>query len=461
MKQLNIFAKVLILISFAMTTVIMVSYLLVYFLLPGFYKNHETSRYETLMDELIEDMKNEDLNEAANLLTEFASQHDTDIVLYNSSREMIFEYYRNSSIDISIELSEGVSSSISGINMGDVERSDSIVLSEDFEWNESVYTLDLQASLEHLDEAKEVIVEIYPIAFVCCLVFAIIAAAIVSNLFVKPIKCLNETVRKMSKLEPDVYVEICSADEIGELSRNVNQLYTELNGTIETLGGELKKNQDAENKKIDFLRTISHELKTPIAAANALIEGMLYEIPPYDMDKSKYLKQCQILLEQAGELAKETLQFSKYTGTEECADVHLKDVIDKVSSEYAVLILSRQITYTEDIPIKMLISTNIGLFSKAISNIISNAVNYTPTEGRIHVYIEDEKLVISNSCTPILKGEMDKLFKKPYAESKTNSSSTGLGLYIVNQILETLHMMYWFVPAEDGSGMVFKIQIDS
>ncbi len=458
MKRLNIFTKVLILISASMVVVIMISYLLVYFLLPGFYKSHETKRFEVLLEELVDNIKDESLTEAANLLTQFAVQYETDIVLY-SGDEVAFEYYRSSSVDISVELEEGTGIAMSEMNMGDAWGSDYLTLSEDFDWNGSDYTLELQASLEHIDEAKEVIIEIYPIAFMCCMIFAVIAAAIVSNLFVKPVRKLNDAVRKMSKLEEDAYVDVHSSDEIGELSRNVNQLYKELNGTIETLGQELKKNQDAENKKIDFLRTISHELKTPIAAANALIEGMLYEIPPYDKDKEKYLRQCNTLLSQAGELAKETLRFSKYTGREEYTTARLKDVVDSIAAEYSVFIHSKKITYEENIPEELEVCTNVGLFAKAVSNIYSNAVNYTPAEGKIYVYIENEKLVIANTCTSISKDELDKLFKKPYTESKTNSSSTGLGLYIVNQILEMLHMMYWFEVAEDGSGMVFKIQI--
>ncbi len=59
------------------------------------------------------------------------------------------------------------------------------------------------------------------------------------------------------------------------------------------------------------MRTISHELKNPLAAANALVEGMLYDIPPFNQNKEEYLAQCRSYLQKASDLAKETLQFSK------------------------------------------------------------------------------------------------------------------------------------------------------
>ena len=76
----------------------------------------------------------------------------------------------------------------------------------------------------------------------------------------------------MEKLEKDVSCPICSHDEIGVLATNVNTLYTNLIMTISNLEDEKIKSNEAEQLKVDFLRSASHELKTPVTALNAILE---------------------------------------------------------------------------------------------------------------------------------------------------------------------------------------------
>lgn len=271
----------------------------------------------------------------------------------------------------------------------------------------------------------------------------------------------------MSEMEQNAHIEVRSSDEIGELGRNVNQLYSQLKGTIDSLNLELVKSSGAENQKIDFLRTVSHELKNPLAAANSLIEGMIYEVPPYDINQKQYLQQCQGFLEKAIELARESLQFSKNEYKENTVSCSLKEVLNAVISEYRIIIASKQIEYVEEIMEEQLIHTKITLFSKVLSNIFFNAVNYTSYRGKVHVYMKKAEtgngikdvFVVENSCNPIPEDKLKGLFQKPYPPSPSNHISIGLGVYIVNQLLNVLHMDYRFVPTKNPDGMRFEIDI--
>ena len=70
----------------------------------------------------------------------------------------------------------------------------------------------------------------------------------------------------MLKLEPDAKAIVSSKDEIGALATDINNLYQSLLLTIRNLELEKEKVSLAEKEKIDFLRTASHELKTPLTS---------------------------------------------------------------------------------------------------------------------------------------------------------------------------------------------------
>ena len=147
-------------------------------------------------------------------------------------------------------------------------------------------------TLQPLDEAKDVIINIYPIAVLVCIIFSLAFSYIFSYMFVRPIRKIRKATLEMTKLSPDISITVSSHDEIGQLSRDINMLYQELKGTIDTLKIEIDKYTNSENKKIDFLRTVSHELKNPLASANALIEGIIYDVPPYNQNQKQYLLEC-------------------------------------------------------------------------------------------------------------------------------------------------------------------------
>lgn len=468
MKYLNkIFWKVFFLILAALAIMSIVSYVLIYFLLPDFYQRYEIRQYNDMVDRVIKEIHDtNDLNRERGILTEFANQHDIDAILCDNRNNVIFDYYHTNYIVSDVNNSAD-SQSIELTAEKEEFADDSISLSVSYELLGEGRKLEIIIPLEPLDEAKSVIIDMYPIAFAGCIFFALIVALIFSNLFAKPIKKLNASVKKMSEMEQNAHIEVRSSDEIGELGRNINQLYSQLKGTIDSLNLELGKSSGAENQKIDFLRTVSHELKNPLAAANSLIEGMIYEVPPYDTNQKQYLQQCQGFLEKAIELARESLQFSKNEYKEDTVSCSLKEVLNAVISEYRIIIASKQIEYVEEIMEEQLIHTKITLFSKVLSNIFSNAVNYTSYRGKVHVYMKKAEtgngikdvFVIENSCNPIPEDKLKGLFQKPYPPSPSNHISTGLGLYIVNQLLNVLHMDYRFVPTKNPNGMRFEIDI--
>lgn len=80
-------------------------------------------------------------------------------------------------------------------------------------------------------------------------------------MFVRPIRKIRKATLEMTKLSPDISITVSSQDEIGQLSRDINMLYQELKGTIDTLKTEIDKYTNSENKKLTFLELFHMNLK--------------------------------------------------------------------------------------------------------------------------------------------------------------------------------------------------------
>lgn len=99
-----------------------------------------------------------------------------------------------------------------------------------------------------------------------CVILSLLCAFFFSRAITKPIKNMLLVTQQMATLEKNAACSIQSGDEIGILSRSINELYQKLLFTIEHLREEKDKVSEVERQKVDFLRAASHELKTPVTA---------------------------------------------------------------------------------------------------------------------------------------------------------------------------------------------------
>ena len=87
-------------------------------------------------------------------------------------------------------------------------------------------------------------------------------------------------------------------------------MYSKLLQTIENLEYEKEQVAESEKLKIDFLRSASHELKTPVTALNAILDNMVMGIGKYK-DYNTYLPLCKERSEQIAKMITEILDTSK------------------------------------------------------------------------------------------------------------------------------------------------------
>ena len=121
---------------------------------------------------------------------------------------------------------------------------------------------------------------------------------------------ISTSVHQMSKLDRTAEISVISTDEIGGLANDINSLYQSLLVTIRNLEEEKDKSNLLKKKRLNFLRTASHELKTPVTELNATLENMILKIGEYS-DYESYLPRCKEITEQLAEMIKDILNASR------------------------------------------------------------------------------------------------------------------------------------------------------
>jgi two-component system OmpR family sensor kinase len=270
--------------------------------------------------------------------------------------------------------------------------------------------------------------------FTVAIVFIVIFIAFVFLYFItigklKPLKQLQEDVKKLAKEEFDItYI----SDKKDEISLLANEFQNSAN--------KLKELKESRNV---FIRNIMHELKTPITKGKLLIE---LENNPENIDKLRmvFFRLESLILEFATieQLLSKNNQLNK-------KGYFLEDIVDESIDILMCDDQSIQKEYTN-------ISLNIDykLFTIAVKNLIDNGIKYSKN-NKITIKTDGNDIIFENYGEK-LKYNLENYFEPFFKGNDVKSNqSFGLGLYIVHNILKA-HNMSLKYNYVDGKS-IFKI----
>jgi two-component system sensor histidine kinase VanS len=290
------------------------------------------------------------------------------------------------------------------------------------------------------------------------LALSLICAFVFARQMTKPITSLADSVGRMANLE-EVPPPMEHKDELGTLARDVYSMYVKLKETITKLEDEILRERELEESQRYFFSAASHELKTPIAAASVLLEGMLENVGDYK-DHSKYLRECVKMMDALSNMISEILEIVSLN------DGRIIPAFEKVDIGHTVVdILPDFQTLSEangqrivtDIPDGQSCLADPQMLQKALSNVILNAVQNTPVDGEIRIWSEPAadkyRLCVLNMGTRIDDTILPKLFDPFYRVDKVRSRKngrSGLGLTIVQKTLEAMNIDFALENTSDG-----------
>ena len=324
--------------------------------------------------------------------------------------------------------------------------------------------LSVIAKLNVSEYVAQAIQRVLPLSFLLCLTLSAVCSLLFSRGITGPVKQMSATVEKMSRMEKDAACAVRLGDEIGTLAQNINVLYQNLQATIETLELEKRRIREMEQSKIDFLRAASHELKTPVTALNVTLESMLLGVGKYK-DYGLYLPECKRIAERLADMIHEILDTSRAelsAGEEAAVPVELSEFLPPLCEPYALIAKARGIPF--DLSLENSFSAVLPprLFGKAVANILANAVTYTKEGQAVSISLEGRGIVIENECVPIPADALPHIFKpfyRPDYARGRDEGGNGLGLYLVDTLLQAIGVSYSFLPIQRPDGMRFTIYL--
>lgn len=419
MKNLKIFPKICIQTFSVIAIIVLFIHLFVYLIFPRTYL----------------DVRKEEIYTKANEITENLNGKSEDYI------EQALDFYSNTN-EIKAFIKKNTSSNEveikNNLNVDLKSSNNSLIIEERQLKLDTGKTIRLQfvSTADMQSQAKNLSLQFLPYSLIISLCFS----AIVSFVYAKSIKNyvveIKSVTDQMMALDKKARLEIDSNDEIGQLKAQINDLYETLLDSISNLELKNKEILRLEKIKYDFFKGASHELKTPLASLKIILENMKYNVGKYK-NRDLYIDDCIDLVDH---LTKSIQQILSVYSIENLKDdeeiVCIKNELSRVLQKYDVLIHQKELRIQNDVKDETMYIGKTAL-NIILSNLISNAINYTYEKGMIQIGIEQDYFYIQNKQDP------------------TQPKGNGLGLYIVRNLLDNYKMKYEAIEGED---FIFKIQ---
>ena len=256
---------------------------------------------------------------------------------------------------------------------------------------------------------------------------ALTMAALFGTLISRPLRRLGATIRRLGEGRFDEPVEIKGPQDIRQLAEELEWMRQQLAALDE--------------QKLQFLRHVSHELKTPLTAiregVGLLHEEVAGELTPEQREVTRILEESSHQLQGQVE---SLLNFNLALAQQQRGKGHpldLEPLLRNVVEKHRLSAQARNITLELYLQ-PAWVSAEEGQLRLIVDNLLSNAIKYTPDGGRVQLLLryvgERVELDVSNSGSGIPREDRPHIFE-PFYQGKSIShgplKGTGLGLSIV------------------------------
>jgi signal transduction histidine kinase len=300
------------------------------------------------------------------------------------------------------------------------------------------------------------------LAAAAAMAVAVVVGLLVGRQLSAPLRQLTAVAGRMSGGDLSSRAPARGHGEIGQLARQFNHMAERLEASF----AELSAERDTLRR---FIADASHELRTPITALRSfheLLQGAAADDPDA---RSEFLAESQAQIERLGWITANLLDLSRLDAGLVSLDVDdcgAGELIEAAAGPFLPLAQAREVVLTTQLPAEPLTvrcdRTRIVL---ALSNLLDNAVKVGPPGGRVEIGADVGdgvvRLWVRDTGPGIDPVDLPHLFERFYrghSESQASSSGLGLGLAIVNSIVQA-HGGRVHVESTAGAGSLFTIEL--
>ena len=233
-------------------------------------------------------------------------------------------------------------------------------------------------------------------------------------------------------------------------------------------GTDESENVRMESARRDFVANVSHELKTPVGGIALLAEALLQD--PGDQETVEYFgNKVYKEANRMADMVSELISLSKLQGAEalpEMEPLAVDDLIEEALSRNQLAAEARSIELHRGASVGVQVKGDRSLLVTALSNLISNAINYSPEKMPVSVSqkVVDGGVVlirVTDRGIGIAPDDQKRVFERFFRVDQARSrqtGGTGLGLAIVKHVVANHggNIKLWSRP---GTGSTFTIEL--
>jgi histidine kinase len=290
-------------------------------------------------------------------------------------------------------------------------------------------------------------------SLVSAVLAASLAALIVSFVFSRsilaPVQTMKNASQRIAEGHYDERVQSHGSDELSQLAGSFNQMAEQL--------------EQVENMRRRLIADVAHELRTPLTAIKGSAEGLMDGVLPASAET---YGQIHAESERLNRLVDDLQELSRVESRSTQLDIRsvdstalVKTVIKRMQYQFD----EKRITLTSSLPLEPIhFPADEGRVIQILTNLISNALQYTPEHGTVTVSIERDKtearISVRDTGFGIPAEHLAHIFDRFYRVDKSRSRArggSGIGLTIAKHLVEAHGGKIWAESAGENKGSVF------
>jgi signal transduction histidine kinase len=289
------------------------------------------------------------------------------------------------------------------------------------------------------------------IAGVIAIILTFLFSMLFSRSLTSPLQYIVSVANEVRHGNLSVRTDMTGRDEFAQLGRAMDEMVASIE----------------RNVVIERQLTIgmAHELRTPLMAMQATIEAMIDGALPLDRARLAILDSEVVRLGRLVEAQLRLARLERGSDTMQVEELNLTELVSDLVVANEVLINNAELTLSFTAGSNVMVNGDADLLLQATTNLISNAVQYTPAGGQITIEVravrQVAQIIVSDTGVGISPEDIAQIFLRFWRANSGRSSeddSLGIGLAMTKGIAN-LHRGWVDVESTLGKGSIFTINI--
>ncbi len=278
--------------------------------------------------------------------------------------------------------------------------------------------------------------------------FGIFVAASVTD----GLRQLAGVARRLAEGNLSARAVVTGRDEVGQVAHSFNIMAAQLEETA-------RQREELEAMRRDLIAWVSHDLRTPLTSIRALVEALSDGVVTDPETVQRYYRTIRADVLSLNTLINDLFELAQLDAglVLEKSPHSFTDLISDALESFRGLSMVKNVeivgTVSQNLDPVLLNAPKIG---RVLSNLLANAVKYTPPGGRVEVTAQrvgqSVRVTVMDSGPGFVEADLPRVFEKFYRGEQARSRATGgagLGLAIARRIVEAHDGRIW---AENGPG---------